>query len=112
MGNSGQRSEQSRTVRINNHHSQHRAAVAIVVKAVFLAQLRLGFSTDGMADRWASRPHTGHLTFLFNRRELASLNYAYVVYRVSTQVRGLRFQHACITTTLVGKVSKRSAFLR
>jgi hypothetical protein len=36
-------------------------------------------------------PHTGHLTFLFNRRELASLNYSNVVYRVSPQVRGLRF---------------------
>src|SRR5437588_10028384 len=44
MGNSGQRSEQSRTARNNNQHAQRGAAVAIVVKAVFLVQLRFGFS--------------------------------------------------------------------
>ena len=44
MGNSGQRSEQSRTVRNNNQHSQHGTAIAIVAKAVFLVQLRFGFS--------------------------------------------------------------------
>jgi hypothetical protein len=49
MGNSGQRSEQSRTVRIDNQHSQHGATTAIVVKALLLTGLRFDINELGLA---------------------------------------------------------------
>ena len=49
MGNSGKRSEQSRTARIDNQHSQHRAAVAIVIKTLLLTGLRCDFRELGLA---------------------------------------------------------------
>ena len=48
MGNSGQRSEQSRTVRIDKQHSQHGATTAIVVKTLLLTG-RFGFNELGLA---------------------------------------------------------------
>ena len=57
MGNSGQRSEQSRTARIDNQHSQHGAPTAIVVKTVFLGSTGVWVLNGWDADRWvAGRP--------------------------------------------------------
>src|SRR4029077_5172437 len=49
MGNSGQRSEQSRTARIDNQHSQHGAPTAIVAKTLLLNGLRFDFNEVGLA---------------------------------------------------------------
>jgi hypothetical protein len=63
MGNSGQRPEQSHQARIDKQHPQHGATTAIVVETVFLVSTTVLVPNGWDADRWAGRPHAGHLTF-------------------------------------------------
>jgi hypothetical protein len=49
MGNSGQRPEQPHKARIDKQHSQHGAAVAIVLKTLLLVGLRFDLNDLGLA---------------------------------------------------------------